>query len=575
MGDPDRSSSSRRQFLVAGGAVLSTGLAGYQATRQEPFPSLGPLERLEPVTPAVYRWPRSGLEAVRASPPSGLLETWTSAGDRALERDSVSVVDGGATPPSGDPQDYQSLSIYWWPNPISGTPYYQRDGRRNPEAEQSDSARLSRLIGDVTAQTLAWWLTDDPAYASGASAALERWFLDPETRMHPHLRYGQRLPGWLAGAPWGLTETANVAMTLLEAVALLGGAAAWTIPQQQGLRDWLAQYLGWLLDSPKGWIQRRAHNNHGFYYDLQVARLALAVGDERLATAVLDEVVRWRIDHQVEADGRMPAELERTRSFDYTVYTLRALFGLAEIAASLEIDLWGHNDQSIRTVLDYALETSADWPHPQIGSIDRSALAPYSVPGRHGVRGRALSSEGQIARSRGGLARSRDRRGAPMSRRWALEGALLTAAMVGAVLAWAMLRVMLQPGGLAVGPRDLLALGQVLPLLGQLEWPGVLVAALVLAVGWWAPVTATLGYAVRAEPPLPPALLVAIAPVPVLVLAIPAGGVRVLAAMVVAVVIGWLGADHLLDEQPTLEPRLSVGVAYVVIVGGAALAALL
>jgi hypothetical protein len=50
--------------------------------------------------------------------------------------------------PSGDPRDYQSLAIYWWPNPFTGRPYIYRDGR--PEADAS-AEPLHRLLRDLLA----------------------------------------------------------------------------------------------------------------------------------------------------------------------------------------------------------------------------------------------------------------------------------------------------------------------------------------------------------------------------------------------------------------------------------------
>jgi hypothetical protein len=76
-------------------------------------------------------------------------------------------------PPSGDVHDYVSLSIYWWPDPASagGTPYIQRDGVRNPEADDTsryDANPRSRTVGDVELLSLAYYLAGDERYARHA-----------------------------------------------------------------------------------------------------------------------------------------------------------------------------------------------------------------------------------------------------------------------------------------------------------------------------------------------------------------------------------------------------------------------
>ena len=52
---------------------------------------------------------------------------------------------------SGDPRDYHSLSIYWWPVQRSdGTVVYEhRDGDRNPEADQYDANKLRLTCDDA------------------------------------------------------------------------------------------------------------------------------------------------------------------------------------------------------------------------------------------------------------------------------------------------------------------------------------------------------------------------------------------------------------------------------------------
>src|SRR5438270_13529644 len=90
------------------------------------------------------------------------------------------------------------MGPYWWPNPAKpgGLPYVRRDGERNPEIRNDyDAPRLAAVTGAVTTLALAYDFTDDETYARRATLLLRTRFLDPATRLNPHLRYGQRSQG--------------------------------------------------------------------------------------------------------------------------------------------------------------------------------------------------------------------------------------------------------------------------------------------------------------------------------------------------------------------------------------------
>ena len=96
-----------------------------------------------------------------------------------------------AIPPSGDKHDYVSLGPYWWPDPNQpdGLPYIRRDGRVNPETRGHSSVypATTRLFARVYTLAMAAFNTDDSRYARKAANLLETWFIDPNTRMNPHL----------------------------------------------------------------------------------------------------------------------------------------------------------------------------------------------------------------------------------------------------------------------------------------------------------------------------------------------------------------------------------------------------
>lgn len=309
------------------------------------------------------------------------LEKLQADADAALESGPFSVTDKPWTPPSGDKRDYMSVGPYWWPNPktSNGLPYVRRDGETNPERQEYDNVTMGQMAGAVTSLGLAWYFTGHEPYAEHAATLLRTWFLDDETRMNPHLRYGQAIPGRNDGRSIGIIDTVRL-VDLLDPILLLSSSEAWTDEDMQALRGWFREYLRWLQESDFGQKERRHPNNHGTWYDVQVASFALFAGQREAARSVLEAVPRRRIARQIEPDGSQPHELQRTLAFNYSCYNLLALMKLATLAERVDVDLWNFSTddgRSIRAALDfllpYALEEK-EFPYKQIRAISTGRL---------------------------------------------------------------------------------------------------------------------------------------------------------------------------------------------------------
>ncbi|MBS1789471.1 MAG: alginate lyase family protein [Acidobacteria bacterium] len=312
---------------------------------------------------------------------------------KALTAGPFTVTGKTAPPPSGDKRDYSSQAPYWWPDPSkpNGLPYIRRDGERNPELERYQDHRLmDEMAGAVKTLTLAYYFTGNEQYADKAASLLRTWFLNPETRMNPNLRYAQFIPGINDGRGIGLIETRGLA-ELVDAIGLLAGSKSWKEADQKQLQSWFDQFLTWMLESKNGRDESASENNHGTYYDLQTASFALFVGKPELAKQILQTSQQKRIARQIEPDGQQPLELERTRSWSYSVMNLEGLISLAVLGDRVGLDLWGYKTPkggSIRKAIEYlkpfALE-GQKWTHKQIiplsleefHSLARRAAAGY------------------------------------------------------------------------------------------------------------------------------------------------------------------------------------------------------
>ncbi len=322
------------------------------------------------------------------------LKQLVAGAEKALQQEPISVTEKEQIPPSGDKRDYMSLSIYWWPNPVTTYPYIERDGVVNPEYREYDLPRLSRFVRTVSTLGLAYGFTGDERYAGHAAKLLRVWFLDDATRMNPHMKHAQIVPGLNFGNRWGVLETQGIAQRVLDAITLIRPSAHWSDADHAGVEAWIRALLRWLREHPFGIAEREQPNNHGTWYDVQVAAYALWLEERDLAFAVLARRAPNRLVAQIEADGRMPAELARTRSLSYSLYNLDAWFALATMAERVGLDLWryrGPEGEGLRQALAYLvryLPPDAAWPHEQITrtgpgayrSILRRAAWAYDEP---------------------------------------------------------------------------------------------------------------------------------------------------------------------------------------------------
>jgi hypothetical protein len=338
------------------------------------------------VSPGALAKAKAALQAGDAETVAALKKLVADA-DKALKLTPPSVTAKQKTPPSGDKHDYMSLAPYFWPNPAKadGLPYVRRDGKVNPEAHDpanNDTLRIRELGGAVETLALAYHFTGKPDYAAQAARFLRVWCLDEATRMTPRFAYAQAVLGVNDGRGTGILEARSL-VEALDAASLLAGSPAWTAADQQALDVWSGQFLDWLLTSKPGKDEFGAKNNHGTWYDVQTAKLALVVGRREVAQGILRGVTARRTEVQFEATGKQPLELARTASFGYSCFNLVAHGQLAVLGEHAGVDLWRARTQdgrSPRTGLDFMLpylgKDAKPWPFEQIRETKPSELAP-------------------------------------------------------------------------------------------------------------------------------------------------------------------------------------------------------
>lgn len=310
---------------------------------------------------------------------------------KELKLEILTVTAKTALPPSGDKHDYVSQAPYFWKDPKSkdGLPYIRRDGEKNPETLNfPDHELFDEMENTVEELATAYFFTGKEEYAARASEVLRAWFLDKKTLMNPNLNFAQAVPGQSSGRSYGIIETREISR-VIDAIGLLDGSKSWTQADQKGVGVWFGNYLDWLMTSKNGIEEGKAKNNHGTWYDVQTAAIALFIGKKDIAKQLIESSKKVRIASHIEPDGSQPLELARTRSFNYSTMNLAGMVNLAILGESVGIDLWSYqtsDGRGIRKAIEFLYPFASGekkWTYKQIIELDGSRVFPIvAIAGR-------------------------------------------------------------------------------------------------------------------------------------------------------------------------------------------------
>jgi hypothetical protein len=253
------------------------------------------------------------------------------AADRFLAEQPVTVTASRSARSAGGPHDFFSEGDYWWPDPANPDgPYVQRDGMSNPDNFVDHRRAMIRLASQVATLTSAYRLTGDERYATHAMKHLRAWFVDEATRMSPHLRYAQAIPGRATGRGTGIIDTIHLVEVARSAEWLARSRAA-TSADLRAIRGWFGDYLAWLTTHEYGIAERDAKNNHGTCWVMQVAAFAHLTGDQGTLDVCRDRFKRVLVPDQMALDGSFPLELRRTKPYGYSLFNLDAFATICQI----------------------------------------------------------------------------------------------------------------------------------------------------------------------------------------------------------------------------------------------------
>lgn len=300
------------------------------------------------------------------------------AADAALTLAPITLTAFRAELSEGGPNDFYSNGDYWWPDPKKpdGLPYIQRDGQSNPNNFTAHRNCVNQLRDVVAALGAAYRVTGEDRYAAKSADLLRVFFVEPETRMHPHLNFAQAIPGRTPGRGIGIIDTLHL-IEIPPAIEAMASSPAFPPDVLAGLKQWFRDYTQWMLTSKNGREEAKTKNNHAVAYWLQIASFARFTEDEKSLAECRRRFKEIFVPDQMAEDGSFPLELKRTKPYAYSIFQLDNMATLCQLLSTPDDNLWKFelpDGRGIRKAMAYLFPYLADkstWPlAPDVESWD-------------------------------------------------------------------------------------------------------------------------------------------------------------------------------------------------------------
>lgn len=292
-------------------------------------------------------------------------------GERALLESPLTITAFLCERSSGGPNDFYSEGDYWWPDPQNPDgPYIRRDGETNPDnfvAHRHAMIRFNTLVADLTS---AWLITSDEKYICHLLSHINAWFIDPDTRMNPHLLYAQAIKGISSGRGIGIIDTIHL-LEVVQSLIVLENSGMLPDNVRIETKKWFMEYLTWLTTHPFGKDEMNAKNNHGTCWVMQVAQFARYTENKKLTDFCRKRFKEVLLPSQLAADGSFPLELKRTKPYGYSLFNTDAMATICHILSDDKNNLWAFQTpegasmkQAVAWIYPYIKNKSA-WPYAQ------------------------------------------------------------------------------------------------------------------------------------------------------------------------------------------------------------------
>lgn len=260
--------------------------------------------------------------------------------DLELNELRFTVTDKTIMPFSGNKNDYHSIAIYAWPNPDTkdGLPWIRIDGKANPSVKTNatDSIRIENFCNTIMKLTTIYLIYKEEKYLNKIKELLEIWFINPETKMNPHMEYAQAIPGECIGRGIGLIDARHY-IKLIDYISILENKKALDSKLIKDIKKWFKEFITWMENSQNGQDEEKAHNNHGSWYEAEITSFSNFVGDIEKTLSRKDRLIE-KVKAQINLDGNQPDEMARKKAWHYFIFNIEAIYIAYRNIASIDLD---------------------------------------------------------------------------------------------------------------------------------------------------------------------------------------------------------------------------------------------
>jgi hypothetical protein len=174
--------------------------------------------------------------------------------------------------------------------------------------------------------------------------------------------------GRVTGRGIGIIDTIHL-MEVAKAIAAIENSETVSDTDIEKLKDWFATYLDWIFTHEYGIAERDNGNNHSVCWALQASVFAELVENKEVKDYCRNMYKTVLLPDQMGENGSFPLELERTKPYGYSLFTLDAMAGLCQELSTPENNLFEFstpNGKSIEKGLAFLypyVKDKGSWPY--------------------------------------------------------------------------------------------------------------------------------------------------------------------------------------------------------------------
>jgi len=133
-----------------------------------------------------------------------------------------------------------------------------KDGKVNPDVRTlNPPGAMNNMAQYVLYGSIAFAARRTAKYSQDVVNVIDTFFLNPDTKMNPNVKFGQVVrglgPDGKKGTFTGILDIRGI-VKVINGIFILksGGSAEWTNAKDQQMRDWVLEYSSWLRESDIG-----------------------------------------------------------------------------------------------------------------------------------------------------------------------------------------------------------------------------------------------------------------------------------------------------------------------------------